>query len=98
MAVVAVTSGLSLDQHRAVKQRVSELYGPVPGQLLQFCCGEGDDLLIVTVYESEADHDAFTETVLAKALADLGYTDISYESHLLPVHDLEQLVLQQLRE
>lgn len=88
MAVVEVTSGLSLEEHLTIKQRISELYGPVPGRLLQICCGEGDDLLIVTVYESEADYDAFTETVLAKVLADLSYTDISYEGHLLPAHDV----------
>ena len=88
MAVVEVTSGLSLEQHLTVTQRVSELYGAVPGRVLQICCGEGDDLRIVTVYESEADYDSFTETVLAKVLADLNYTDISYESNLLPVHDV----------
>lgn len=88
MAVVAITTGLSLAQHLAVKQRVHEMYGPVPGQLLQVCCGEGDGLLIVTVYESEADYDTFTQTVLAKVLADLDHADIPYDSQVLPAHDV----------
>ena len=88
MAVVAITTGLSLAQHLAVKQRVHDLYGPVPGQLLQVCCGEGEDLLVITVYEAEADYDTFTQTVLAKVLADLRYADIPYQSQVLPAHDV----------
>ena len=88
MAVVEVTTGVTLEQYLTVKQRVKERHGPVAGRLLQVCYGEGEDLRIVTVYESEADYDAFTEGVLAKVLADLHYTDIPYESQLLPVQDV----------
>lgn len=88
MAVVEVTTGVTLEQYLAVKERVRQRYGPVVGRLLQVCYGEGEDLRIVTVYETEEAYDAFTEGVLAKVLADLEYVDIPYESHVLPVQDL----------
>jgi hypothetical protein len=88
MAVVEVTTGVTLEQYLAIKERVEERNGPVAGRLAQVCYGDGEDLRIVTVYESEAACDAFTEGVLAKALADLEYGDIRYESQVLPVHDV----------
>ena len=88
MAVVEVTTGVTLEQYLAVKERVRERNGPVAGRLLQVCYGEDEDLRIVTVYETEAAYDAFNEGVLAKVLADLEYVDIPYESHLLSAHDV----------
>lgn len=91
MAIVQITTGVTLDEYRREQAILAEIGEKFPGRLLQVCCGDEDNLRIITVYESNEAREEFGNTVLAPILQQLGIADdvaqrANYGNEIAQVH------------
>jgi hypothetical protein len=91
MAIVQITTGITLDEYRREQAILAEIGEKFPGRLLQVCYGDEDNLRIITLYESKEARDEFRNAVLAPVLQQLGIAgDVAkranYRNEVAQVH------------